>query len=104
MILLRRTDANGVQLAGAIFHLMLLRERMGDTATANGVFRMPTAQRGPRAWEHTEQVRTGRIVAQLRRAELREIPGVGRVQAYEVFLPSKSMREAARQSGRRTRR
>lgn len=100
VILLRRSDATGAQLSGAILHLMILRERNGDTATANGIFRLPTAARGPKAWEHTEQVQTGRIVAQLRTAGLQDVPGVGRVRARAVYLPSKAMRDAARRRGR----
>ena len=101
VILLRRSDASGTQLAGAIFHLMIMRDRSGDTATADAMFRLPTATRGPKAWEQTEQVQTGRIVAQLRSAEVQDVPGVGRVRAKAVYLPSKAMRDNARRRGRR---
>ncbi|HEX8213813.1 MAG TPA: hypothetical protein VF584_26840 [Longimicrobium sp.] len=101
VILLRRSDATGPQLAGAILHLMIMRERSGDTANADAMFRLPTATRGPKAWERTEQVQTGRIVAQLRSAEVQDVPGVGRVRAKAVYLPSKVMRDNARRRGRR---
>jgi hypothetical protein len=100
VILLRRADASGAQLAGAILHLMVVRERAGDTARVDGIFRLPAAMRGPRVWERTEQVRADRIVAQLRHAEPRDVPGVGRVPAKELYLPSRAMREAARQQAR----
>jgi len=97
VILLRRADATGAQLAGAILHLMVVRERSGDTAQVDGTFRLPTANRGPRAWDRTELVVAERIVGRLRHAEVRDIPGVGRVHAREIFLPSRSMRVAGRQ-------
>lgn len=99
VLLLRRDQASGSALAAAVLHLLIVRERTGDTARADGVFRMPTA-RGTRIWERTEQVRAGRIVAHLRHAEPRDIPAVGRVPAKEIYLPSSAMRDAARQHAR----
>ena len=101
VILLRRSDATGPQLAGAILHLMIMRERSGDTASADAMFRLPSATRGPKAWERTEQVQTGRIVAQLRTAKVQDVPGVGQVRAKAVYLPSMAMRDIARRRGRR---
>lgn len=100
VILLRNADATGAQLAGAILHLMVVRERGGDSARVAGTFRLPTASRGPRAWERTELVHAERIVGRLRHAAVQDIPGVGRVRATEIYLPSRSMRVAARQQAR----
>lgn len=103
VILLRRADASGARLASAIQHLMVIRERDGDTARVTGTFRLPTATRAPRAWERTEQVRAERVIVYLRKAAPIEVPGVGRVPAKELYLPSRTMREAARQSARGSR-
>lgn len=98
VILLRRGVASGAHLSAAVMHLMIVRERSGDTSSMNTTYRLPTARRGPRAWEHTEQVRTQAVVARLRRVEPREVAGVGIVPAAEIYLPSKAMREAARRN------
>ena len=98
VILLRRGVASGAHLSAAVLHLMIVRERSGDTPAVNTTYRLPTARRGPRAWEHTEQVRTKAVVARLRHVEPREVAGVGIVPAAEIYLPSKAMREAARRN------
>jgi hypothetical protein len=100
VILLRRNDANGGQLAAAVLHLLVLRDRSGDTARVNATYRLPAARQAPRAWQRTEEVRTGRVVARLRRAEPSEVPGVGRVRATEIYLPSAAMRDEARRAAR----
>ena len=104
VILLRRSTADGRQLAAAVLHLMLLRERAGDTASVSGTFRLPAARRGPRAWERSEEVRTTRVIARLRSTRTREVPGVGLARATEVHLPSRAMRDAARRGTARVRR
>ena len=98
VILLRRHAASGAHLAAAVLHLMIVRERSGDTSAVNTTYRLPTARRGPRAWENTEQLRTQAVVARLRRVEPREVAGVGIVPATEIYLPSQAMREAARRN------
>jgi phage protein D len=98
VILLRRAEANGAHLSAAVLHLMIVRERSGDSSAVNTTYRLPTARRGPRGWANTEQVRTQAIVARLRRTEPREVSGVGIVPATDIYLPSQAMREAARRN------
>jgi hypothetical protein len=98
VILLRRHATNGAHLAAAVLHLMIVRERSGDTSAVNTTYRLPTARRGPRAWQNTEQLRTQAVVARLRRVVPREVAGVGFVPATEIYLPSQAMREAARRN------
>jgi hypothetical protein len=96
VILLRRDAATAGQLASAVLHLMVLRDRMGDTARVDAAFRLPTAYRAPMPWRQTEEVQATRTLGRLRRSEAQDVPGVGRVAAVQVYLPSRSMREYAR--------
>ena len=98
VILLRRDGATGAHLSAAIFQLMIMRDRAGDTASSNAMFRLPRAKGSPKAWERTEQVRADRALARLRRSSPREIPGVGRVRAIDLYLPSRAMRDDARRA------
>lgn len=102
VILLRRDRADGARLAAAVLHLLVLRDRTGDTASVSSTVRLPTARTSPRAWERTEQVRTARVVGRLRQAVPRNVPGVGTVPATEIYLPSRRMREEARKAARQT--
>ncbi len=90
VILLRRNGASGAQLSAAVFQLLVLRERDGDTASTDGVYRV-IAPQGPAAWRGSEERTAGRTVSRLFSAPAREISGVGIVAATELYLPSRQM-------------
>lgn len=98
VILLRRRATPG-QLAAAVLRLMVIRDRMGDTARTAAAFRLPNSHRMPRGGT---ELQAGRTLARLRGLPPQDVPGVGRVPAVEVYLPSRAMREEARrrQAGR----
>ncbi len=96
VILLRRSSVDADQLTAAVLHLLVMRDRSGDTARVSSAFRLPTARRGPRAWDRSERPRMARVLARLQQSEPRDVPGVGAVRATEIYLPSKKMRDAAR--------
>jgi hypothetical protein len=95
VILLRRRATPG-QLAAAVMRLMVIRDRMGDTARADAAFRLPNAHGMPNGKGPREELQAGRTLARLRAAPAQDLPGVGRVPALEVYLPSRAMREEAR--------
>jgi hypothetical protein len=95
VILLRRRATPG-QLAAAVMRLMVIRDRMGDTARADAAFRLPNAHGMPKGKGQREELQAGRTLARLRTAPVQDVPGVGRVPALEVYLPSHAMREEAR--------
>ena len=95
VILIRRRATPG-QLAAAVLRLMILRDRMGDTARADAAFRLPNAHRMPKGAAQREELQGGRTLARLRGSPVQDVQGVGRVPALEVYLPSRAMREEAR--------
>lgn len=95
VILLRRRATPG-QLAAAVMRLMVIRDRMGDSARADAAFRLPGAHRMPKGG--ATELQAGRTLARLRWAPPQDVPGVGRVPALEVYLPSRAMREDARRT------
>ncbi len=95
VILLRHRATPG-QLAAAVMRLMIIRDRMGDTARADAAFRLPNAHRMPKGKGQREVLQAGRTLARLRGSQPQDVPGVGRVPAVEVYLPSRAMREEAR--------
>ena len=96
VILVRRISGDADQLAAAVLHLLVIRDRSGDTASVSGTFRLPKARRGPRAWDRLERPRMAQVLARLRQSRPGEVPGVGAARATEIYLPSKQMRDAAR--------
>ncbi|HET7461622.1 MAG TPA: hypothetical protein VFJ82_10245 [Longimicrobium sp.] len=99
-VILLRSGATPGQLAAAVLRLMVIRDRMGDTARTDAAFRLPGAHRMPKGG--ATELQAGRTLARLRGAPSQDLPGVGRVPAVEVYLPSRAMREEARRrhSGR----
>ncbi|HEX8830312.1 MAG TPA: hypothetical protein VF705_04055, partial [Longimicrobium sp.] len=95
VIALRRRATPG-QLAAAVMRLMVIRDRMGDTAHADVLFRLPNAHGMPKGKGRREELQAGRTLARLRAAPAQVVSGVGRVPALEVYLPSRAMREEAR--------
>jgi hypothetical protein len=96
VILVRRNGGDADQLAAAVLHLLVMRDRSGDTASVSSAFRLPRARRGPRAWDRSERPRMARVLARLQQSRPSDVPGVGAARATEIYLPSKEMRNAAR--------
>lgn len=90
VIVLHRA-ADRSQLSEAVRTLIAARQAHGDSATTGGMVRMSsrTAQgrRPDLPW-------IGRVLADLRRAERKPVPGVGAVQAVEIWLPAQRPRGA----------
>lgn len=92
-VILLRAGASADQLSDAVHALLLVRRETGDVPSTGGTLRVrPGARRGARPalpW-------APRVLADLRRAEPREVPGVGLVPAVEIWLPRQDT-AAARQ-------
>jgi hypothetical protein len=85
-LILVRSDVDAAQLSDAIRGLLTARQADGDVASTAATFRVRPQQRagtGARPvfpW-------APRVLNDLRRAAPREISGVGRVRAVEIWLP-----------------
>jgi hypothetical protein len=93
VILLRRATANGERLLAAAAHLITIRRRAGDVPVEAGTFLVREAAASGRLARrslHTADV----VVGRLRVSTPRDVPGIGLVRAYEIYLPSKAMRAA----------
>ena len=86
IILLAQSTATPDELSAALFTLMATRGVMGDTARSDATIRVPSTT-GPQPWANTETPRAGRTLERLRLATPRNIPQVGIVRAYDVYLP-----------------
>lgn len=96
-VIVLRSDATPSQLSDAIRALMTARQAGGDSASVTGTMRMrphasssavgargrPAGGRMPRnvfPW-------ADRVLRDLRQSPVREVAGIGRVKAVEVWLP-----------------
>lgn len=85
-LILVRSGADAAQLSDAVRGLLTARQANGDVAPAAATFRVRphrgagAATRRPFPW-------APRVLNDLRRAEPREISGVGLVRAVEIWLP-----------------
>lgn len=89
VILLRR-DATGEDLSEAVRTLLVVRQADGDTATRAATLRMRPGQ--ARRGTPREFPWAGRVLAELRGAGAREVAGIGRVRAVEIWLPPQRRR------------
>lgn len=89
-LILLRSDATGAQLADAVHSLLMIRQASGDTSAAAVTMRMRPNRplRGPR----TQFPWIQRVLSDLKRAEFREVPGIGRARAVEIWLPPQGRR------------
>jgi hypothetical protein len=85
LILLSRATANGERLALAVAYLRTLRKLGGDTAAAVGTFRV-REDRMRMSVVHGIRPHTDGVVSRLRGSAMRDVPGVGRVRARDIFL------------------
>jgi hypothetical protein len=86
VILLRAEAANAQQLSRVVFDLLAIRRQVGDTASITGAVRV-RPQKGAPARTPRELPWAQRVVDDVRRAELQNIPGVGMVRAVQIWLP-----------------
>jgi hypothetical protein len=89
-VILLRSDATRDQLTDAIRALLAIRQFDGDTPSRLGAMRMRPHQ------THTGARRefpwSGRVLADLRRAEPQDVAGIGRVRAVRIWLPPQHRR------------
>ncbi|SOD03031.1 hypothetical protein SAMN05216486_10748 [bacterium JGI 053] len=89
-VILLRSDASRDQLADAIRTLLAIRQMDGDSASRLGAMRMRPHQ--THAGPHRPFPWSGRVLADLRRAEPQDVAGVGRVRAVRIWLPRQRRR------------
>ncbi|MDQ3605446.1 MAG: hypothetical protein M3418_04560 [Gemmatimonadota bacterium] len=93
-VILLRSTADAKQLSEAIHALLVIRQAGGDTATSRATMRMRPQQ--PQQGARPEFPWVPRVMADLRRAEPKQIAGVGTVRAVEIWLPPQHRRGARR--------
>lgn len=89
-VVLLLNSATPEQLSDAVRGMLTARQAGGDTATEAGTFRVRPHDGAARAalpWAN-------RVLADLRAAHVRDVPGVGRVRAVRIWLPSQRGRSA----------
>ena len=88
VILLARSSANAERLSAAVASLLIARQQHGDIPRQDAKVAV-LADRGPQRWATTEVPRAQRVLARLRRVQSgREIAGVGRLPAVDIYLRS----------------
>ena len=96
-LVLVRSDVDAVQLSDAVRGLLTARQADGDFASTAATFRVRPQQRAG-AGARPVFPWAPRVLNDLRRAAPREISGIGRVRAVEIWLP----RQGAGRSRTRT--
>jgi hypothetical protein len=86
VILLRHSDADGARLTTAVALLMLKRSERGFIPAADERIIL-TGHKPPVNWVPHGLPRFTADVARLRNASIRNIPGVGRVPAIQIWVP-----------------
>jgi hypothetical protein len=96
-VILLRSGASVDELSEAIRGLMTARYANGDVAPAAATFRVrPRTRAGADARPALPWA--PRVLNDLRRAQLREVSGFGRVRAVEIWLPRQGNGRATRRS------
>lgn len=88
VILLRADAATPKTLEAALHTLLTARQAGGDLPVVGGAFRIRPAQGAGAAERRRVIPWAARALADLRRAAPRDVPGVGRVRAIQLWLPS----------------
>jgi hypothetical protein len=91
VILLRAAGANGRQLSEAVLDLLTIREKMGDTPSTTAAVRVRPKAGAP-GRVRRELPWAQRVVNDVRKAEVQDIPRVGNVRAVQIWLPSHQKR------------
>jgi hypothetical protein len=83
-VILLAPEADASVLTQAVEALMVVRRQSGDHAGVSATFRVRRPQQRPRVlpW-------AARVLQDVRSAAPREIPGVGRVRAVQIWLPGR---------------
>jgi hypothetical protein len=85
-VILLRTGAGPQQLSAAVQALLMARRQGGDQAPGSAMLRVR-----PRQNSRTHTARplpwAPRVIADLRRAARRDVPGVGSARVVEIWLP-----------------
>ncbi len=92
-LILVHSAIGAAQLSDAIRGLLTARQAGGDFPRAAATFRVRPQQRTAAARPAYPWAQ--RVLNDLRRSEPREIPGVGRVRAVEIWLPRQGNGRAA---------
>lgn len=85
-LILVRSSVNATQLSDAVRGLLTARQANGDFPVAAATFRVRPHQRAG-ATARPAFPWAPRVLNDLRRAEVREISGIGRVRAVQIWLP-----------------
>ena len=86
--------ANALMLSDAILELLLVRRAQGDTATSNGAVRLRWSRPNAGSARVPRYPWAQRVVNDLRRADVRDVHGIGTVRAVEIWLPPQHRRSA----------
>jgi len=92
-LILVHSAIGAAQLSDAIRGLLTARQANGDFPQAAATFRVRPQQRTAGARPAFPWAQ--RVLSDLRRSQPREIPGVGRVRAVEIWLPRQGSGRAA---------
>jgi hypothetical protein len=92
-VILLRSDASADQLSDAVRSLLTIRQAGGDVPAALATMRM-RPQEAPTTRRAFPWVQ--RVLGDVQRAAYRDVPGVGRVRAVEIWLPRQARRAARR--------
>lgn len=85
IILIGKADA--VTLSDAISDLLLIRRVQGDSASTDAVIRLRRSHLDPGGVRVSRYPWAHRVVNDLRRADVRDVHGVGTVRAVKIWLP-----------------
>ena len=90
-----RGSATAADLSAAVLHLMIMRDRAGDTAATSATFRVPASNGAARlGGMPNANVVLERLKASTPQPSARH----GSIRTREIYLPGKAMRDAARRS------
>jgi hypothetical protein len=92
-VILLPSDADAAALSDAVHTLVLVRREGGDTSARNATIRMrPTTGSSDR--RPVELPWAGRVLADVRTASPRTVPGVGTARTVRIWLPPQRGRNA----------
>ncbi len=87
VILLRASSATPKNLEEALQTILTARQAGGDLPVVSGTYRLRPGAHAGAPTKRRAIPWAGRVLADLRRAEPRDVPGVGLARAVQVWLP-----------------
>jgi hypothetical protein len=93
-VIVMRADATADQLSDAVRSLLTIRQASGDTAATQATMRMRRQSAAAQNRRAFPWVR--RVLADLRQAPEKHVPGIGRARAVEIWLPAQTRRGGPR--------